>query len=111
MGKDEVSTDLESKEQYWRRHFTEWKASGLSIAKYCEREELSKSSFGYWRHKLLHQEKKKQLVEVHLPVNLDERALIHIRVQQDVELGVSTGTDIRYIARLVSALKEAGDAD
>lgn len=110
MEKNETPGDLRSKEQYWREHFGKWKASGLSIAKYCACEELSKSSFGYWRHKLLKQEKKSKLVEVRLPVNLDERALIHIRLRQDVELGVSTGTDVEYVSRLVSALKDNGDA-
>ena len=109
MEKNERRTDSKSKERFWREHFAVWETSGLSIVEYCELEELSKSSFGYWRHKLLNQNKKKQLIEVRLPVS-DEKALIHIRVLQGVELGVSTGTDVRYLADLVLALKEAGDA-
>lgn len=37
------------KRAYWAEHSRRWKASGLSQRDYCDREELSLSSFDRWR--------------------------------------------------------------
>ena len=42
--------ELDPKKQaYWSEHSRRWKASGLSQRDYCNREELSLSSFDRWR--------------------------------------------------------------
>ena len=42
--------ELDPKKQaYWAKHSRGWKASGLSQRDYCNREELSLSSFDRWR--------------------------------------------------------------
>ena len=37
------------KQAYWAEHHHRWQASGLSQRQYCDREELSLSSFDRWR--------------------------------------------------------------
>ena len=37
------------KQQSWQRHIRAWQSSGLSQAAYCESQQLSLASFGYWR--------------------------------------------------------------
>ena len=41
-----------SKVAFWRRHLVAWRDSGLSQAAYCRPQDMSLSSFGYWRGKL-----------------------------------------------------------
>jgi hypothetical protein len=40
------------KHKVWKRRISEWRSSGESIAAYCRRENLSTSSFEYWRKQL-----------------------------------------------------------
>ena len=40
------------KEQFWRQLFARWRASGLSIAAFCEDAGLSQQSFYRWRRLL-----------------------------------------------------------
>lgn len=37
------------KQPYWQRHIRTWQSSGLSQAAYCQAQQLSLASFGYWR--------------------------------------------------------------
>lgn len=37
------------KQQYWQAHINAWQDSGLSQAAYCQDQQLSLASFGYWR--------------------------------------------------------------
>jgi len=36
------------KREEWLRHLTSWKASGLSVNRYCMKNGLNKNSFRYW---------------------------------------------------------------
>ena len=94
----------ESKEAYWHNQFKVWEESGLSISEYCEVEGLSRSSFGYWRHKLLSGGKERSLVELKPGVRMNGD-LIHILLSDATELGIPSGSDVEYVARLVEALK------
>src|SRR5438094_10186420 len=42
----------QDKEQFWRKMFARWTASGLSIAAFCEDAGLSQQSFYRWRRVL-----------------------------------------------------------
>jgi hypothetical protein len=53
MDQESTVTDIKSKSAYWRDHFLGWQSSGLSQEHYCDREQISFASFGYWRTKLL----------------------------------------------------------
>jgi hypothetical protein len=39
------------KAAFWKRHLAAWRDSGLSQAAYCRQQDVSLSSFGYWRGK------------------------------------------------------------
>jgi hypothetical protein len=41
-----------NREHYWRQHHVRQRASGLSIAAYCQRESISAAAFYAWRHRL-----------------------------------------------------------
>ena len=52
MEAEAKSQDSLSKRDYWERHFSEWKASGLSQAGYQALHGLNKHVFAYWKKKL-----------------------------------------------------------
>ena len=105
-----MENEKKSKTELWKEHFRIWEESGLSIGEYCELEGLSKSTFGYWRHRLKKAQAEQGLVELKVETSVN-RELIHIRVKEDVELGVPTGTEVGYIAKLVGALNRDSNAD
>ena len=41
-----------TKEQYWRRHLQQWRASGLNQTEYCRRSGINRHSFVNWKRKL-----------------------------------------------------------
>jgi len=38
-----------SKREYWRTHFEQWRASGFSAAAYCRQSDLRVTTFYYWK--------------------------------------------------------------
>jgi len=43
---------MEPKERYWSRHIERWESSGLTQQAYCDRHDLSVSTFRLWRRQL-----------------------------------------------------------
>jgi hypothetical protein len=41
-----------NREHHWRQHHVRQRASGLSIAAYCQRESISAAAFYAWKHRL-----------------------------------------------------------
>ena len=41
-----------NKQQLWKERIEGWQSSGLSQREYCAREELSHSSFNWWRRRI-----------------------------------------------------------
>jgi hypothetical protein len=55
MRHDDVSHATHSREargKYWRTHLAAQERSGLTLAEYCRRNRLSKSTFGWWKREL-----------------------------------------------------------
>lgn len=51
MEEKEREVTRREKEQYWQKHLSEWRQSGLSQAEYCRVNHLSWRSFGYHKNK------------------------------------------------------------
>ena len=58
------------KEQFWRQMFARWRASGLSIAAFCEEAGLSQENFYRWRRVL--RKRTSQSDQQRLPQAVDE---------------------------------------
>ena len=63
--------------QFYQKHLTNWKGTGLSQAEYCRRNGLVRHRFGYWKRKLFKEEGQIKFAE--LPVNLSEQSVPFIR--------------------------------
>ena len=59
--------------QFYQKHLTNWKGSGLSQAEYCRRNSLLRHRFGYWKRKLF--KKEEQVKFAVLPVSLSEQSV------------------------------------
>ena len=75
--------NTEEKLTYWQQHIDSWKNSGLSQQNYCKQNELTFSSFGYWRGRL----KKNQAASGKLiPVSISRASLINIYLPSGVRI-------------------------
>jgi len=95
------------KTAFWTRHLEAWKSRGVSIVKYCEAEALSRSAFGYWRKKL---SAPKPPTDGFLKLKIPEYrsdGMIYIRLRTGIEIGVVSGTDVRYVAELAGELERS----
>ncbi|NDY74532.1 IS66 family insertion sequence hypothetical protein [Desulfobacter hydrogenophilus] len=63
--------------QFYQKHLTNWKGTGLSQAEYCRRNSLVRHRFGYWKRKLFKEEGQIKFAE--LPVSLSEQSVPFIR--------------------------------
>ena len=43
---------MKHEREFWGRHVTAWRASGLTQLRYCRRHRLSKGTLGYWASRL-----------------------------------------------------------
>jgi transposase len=41
-----------ARERLWRRRLARWKASGLKVREFCEREGVTPTAFAHWRKEL-----------------------------------------------------------
>ena len=62
----------ETPRQFYQKHLTNWKDTGLSQAEYCRRNGLIRHRFGYWKKKLFTEEG--QVEFAMLPVNFSEHS-------------------------------------
>lgn len=59
--------------QFYQKHLTNWKGSGLSQAEYCRRNGLVRHRFGYWKKKLFKEEGQIKFAE--FPVSLSGQSV------------------------------------
>ena len=52
MSRSAPATSTAQKEEAWRERIARQRASGKTIAAFCEEENLGKSTFSYWRRRL-----------------------------------------------------------
>ena len=69
----------------WQRHVEKWKASGLSQAEYCRKNNLRSRGFGYWKRKL----EKQNLPElVELPaVSIGAGGVLKLNIGRQFQIG------------------------
>ena len=58
---------LAAKRRAWKQHLEDWKASGLTQVDYCQRHDLSRHRFQYWKKKFAHPASSTSLVEIRFP--------------------------------------------
>jgi len=102
--------------QFWQMAIETWKASGMSVSKFCEAEGLPESSFYIWRKKLSQADdaetgKQKKVnssafIEVAMPK--DNPAALELVLSSGNTLRISSGTDRTALNDVISVLKQVG---
>ena len=94
------------KSDFWRRHLTEWRTSGLSQAAYCRRHGLDVKRWTYW-HRTLKPTQGDAAVPAVVPIvmsapSLDDR--VEVRLPNGLQVRVPAGLDPRRLVPLIQAL-------
>jgi hypothetical protein len=103
-----------NREHHWRQHHVRQRASGLSIAAYCQRESISAAAFYAWRHRLAEASLSaiahsplfvplKAAVAPH-QVDAASDAGVEIRLPQRVHLRLTTLPEPEWLCGIVAGL-------
>ena len=101
-----MNEDVESKREYWQKHFRRQETSGLSQRAYCRKAGLSISQFSYWLRKAPtgNSPQAGRLVEV--PVKLTAASQGSVEIVVDGRYTVRVGAEVgeQQLVRVVRAL-------
>ena len=94
------------KSDFWWRHLTEWRTSGLSQAAYCRRHGLDVKRWAYW-HRTLKPTPGDEAVPAMVPIVMsaplpDDR--VEVRLPNGLQVRVPAGLDPRRLVPLIQAL-------
>lgn len=84
MTKSKSATELEKTRRQWKEHIRSWKQSGITQAAYCQKFNLIKHRFTYWKLKL---DKNPDFALI--PVNIMTQTINH---QVDRPMGLFIGS-------------------
>jgi hypothetical protein len=86
----ELSASGEPTRQFYQKHLTNWKGTGLSQAEYCRRNGLIRHRFAYWKKKLFKEDGQVEFAV--LPVSFSEHSVpfIQDRVSPPLRLMVDS---------------------
>ena len=100
----------------WKKLITEYETSGLVQKEYCEKHDVSLSTFQYWLYKRTKMASKFDVNSrpTFLPVKVvaspapkargGELAVLEARLMSGLVVRFAVGTDTRYLAELLAAL-------
>lgn len=89
--------NTEEKATYWQQHFKNWQSSGLPQRDYCKQNQLSFSSFGYWRNRLKTNSRTEGKL---IPIRVSRPATINVYLP----CGVRIETPLHGLAELLPLL-------
>lgn len=55
---------MKNKQQFWKKHITAWKGSGLSQAEYCRKQDIPVKTFGYHKRRMTSAAKPQKIIAV-----------------------------------------------
>jgi len=86
----------------WHHHIEKWKASGLSQAEYCRKNDLRSRGFGYWKRKL-EKQNLPELVEV--PVSLGIAGVLKLNIGHQFQIEIPDGFSSVTLGQILLTLK------
>ena len=86
----------------WQHHIEKWKASGLSQAEYCRKNDLRSRAFGYWKRKL-EKQNLPELVEV--PVSLGTAGVLKLNIGHQFQIEIPDGFSSSTLGQILLTLK------
>jgi hypothetical protein len=99
----------EAKHEHWRGLLRQWRACGLGVRRFCEREGLRESQFWWWKRRLGEQvvkAPKKKAEAVFVPVSIVETSAIEIELRSGHKLHVRAGCARQLLSEVVAVLED-----
>ncbi len=87
-------------QEKWKEHISQWRESGVSQTKFCQREKLTLSSFQYYKGLLKKEKQPSHFVEL---TSKDE-SLIEFVVSEKLVVRIPLSTSNKRISELVECL-------
>ncbi len=88
-----MATKRRTREQ-WQQLIQDWQASGMSIASFCSRQDLTESNFYYWR-KILQPESEPTQTEAPTWIAISDESDNDIQQTWQMELSLPGGAVLR----------------
>ena len=96
--------DQRKREEFWKRHISGCRVSGLSYSEYARNHNLKKNTFYYWRKRLSgHTENQTAFVEIKIPTQTERR--IQIILRNKIRINIASGVDCAVLKELVGILE------
>jgi hypothetical protein len=107
-----MTTSKNDKRTFWTNHVKQWRSSGLSQSKYCQKENISFHSFSWWHTRGLKNSKSKEPISF-VPAAIKEIKKPDNNVQNDIQLILPNQTKLILPAtlalnNLISIVKSLG---
>lgn len=103
-------TVRQSKEEHWNYHIENWQQSGITQVEYCQKNDLNKHTFQYWKKKRSQTEKIRPL----LPVSILNETFsatssysggLSLSVSNRFDVNINIGFDSETLSRLINLLE------
>jgi hypothetical protein len=100
----------ENKQQLWSDRIAAWKDSGLSQRHYCDRHQLTYSTFVYWRGRLkqLNRDNHTAGKVSFLPVKFkqEDQATLILRINDRHSIEIHPGFDPDLLGKVIQAVQK-----
>lgn len=103
-------TGRQSKQAFWNRHIETWQQSGLTQVDYCQKHDLNKHTFLYWKAKWNKSEMTRPLLPVSILNEIHSTTSpvssgISISISKGLEVTLDVGFDSETLSRLIDVLE------
>ena len=96
--------DNDQKKEYWSKHIKQFKISGLSQKKYCERENLSYWSFRTWYYKAKPEIPENRFIKVENPCQIKKSSTgITITLSGKIRIDINEDISEEVLRRIFRA--------
>jgi hypothetical protein len=91
--------------QQWQRHLKAWRASGDTQVSYCQKHELSRHAFQYWK-KNLEGNGSNRFVEVSRSSLSSSGCVVEILIGGRIQIRIPQGVSSEQLRTVLQAVKE-----
>src|SRR4051812_1792066 len=97
-----------TRERLWRKRLARWKASGLKVRAYCDREGVTPTALAHWRKEIAARDARRAeaAVPLFVPVHLTPppAATLDVVLRGDRMVRVPPGFDPAHLRAVMAAL-------
>jgi len=92
------------KQDFWKEHLENWKASNISQRKYCEENRINKNTFHYWCQRIK-KTGKENTSFIHLNISQDLDSTFEITVKEKYTIKLNNNYCSESLKKLIHTLE------